>query len=83
MAYDVADYVEEFGELTGMGMSCREIIARSIPSQLWFRRQVFPRVNRALCIICHGYFDPNQVNRGTECGVTCRNTYTGFGKPAR
>lgn len=81
MSYDVEDYIEEFGELTAMGMSCREIVARSIPSSLWFRRKVFPHVGKAKCIICKGTFDPGKVTRGTECSPVCRNTYTGFGKP--
>jgi hypothetical protein len=80
VVYDAEDYLEEFSELTDLGMSCREIVARSAPSLTWFRQHIFPHAPRALCIICHGYFTPAQITRGTECGSACRNAYTGFGK---
>lgn len=81
--YDAEDYAEEFEELTDLGLSCREIVTRCSPSPLWFRRNVFPRVSRALCISCRCFFRPGDTDRGTECSMTCRNAYTGFGKPAR
>jgi hypothetical protein len=78
--YDVEDYVEEFKELTDMGLSCREIVLRCDPSPMWFRKNVYPHVKRALCITCHRHFNPSAIPRGTECCVTCRNVYTGFGR---
>lgn len=77
--YDPEDYIEEFGELTDLGFSVREIIARSRPSQTWFHEHVFPHVNKALCISCRCFFNLALVKRGTECSTTCRNSYTGFG----
>ncbi len=77
--YDPEDYTEEFGELTELGMSCREIVERSDPTLNWFRENVFPNVDRAICITCKRYFCPASVPKGTECDVTCRNSYTGFG----
>ena len=77
--YDVEDYTQEFRELTALGLSCREIVTRCTPTQAWFREHVFPFVDRAQCGVCRGYFDPRTVTSGLECGVDCRNTYTGFG----
>jgi hypothetical protein len=78
--YDPEDYIEEFAELTDLGFSAREIVARCAPSQTWFREHVFPNVHRALCISCRNFFDIALITRGTECSVLCRNEYTGFGK---
>lgn len=75
----LGDYAQEFRELTAMGMSCREITERCDPGQAWFRRNVFPLVDRALCNTCKMPFNPNDVDRGTECSATCQNAYTGFG----
>jgi hypothetical protein len=77
--YDIEDYIEEWGELTDLGMSCREIVARSRPSLKWFRENVLLEVDQALCGSCRRFFDPRAV-RGTECSVACRNDYTGFGR---
>lgn len=77
--YDAEDYVAEFSELTDLGLSCREIVERSVPSLSWFRENVFPVAPRALCISCRGFFVPAAISRGTECGTDCRNLYTGFG----
>ena len=77
--YDPLDYIDEFDELTDLGLSVREIVARSQPSQTWFHKHVFPHVHRALCISCRCFFDLSRVTRGTECSSICRNAYTGFG----
>ena len=77
--YDSEDYIEEFAELTDLGLSAREIVARCTPPQQWFRKHVFPHVTKALCISCRCYFNLSQVSKGTECSNLCRNSYTGFG----
>ena len=77
--YDPEDYIEEFAELTDLGLSAREIVARCTPPQQWFRRNVFPYVTKALCISCRSYFNMSLVTKGTECSAICRNAYTGFG----
>ena len=77
--YDPEDYSEEFGELTDLGMSIREIVERSDPTLNWFRENVFPNVDKGICITCKRYFRPDSVTKGTECSVICSNSYTGFG----
>lgn len=77
--YDAKDYIEEFEELTDLGLSCREIVTRSIPSANWFRKHVFPYAKKAICINCRCYFNPSVIRRGTECSAMCRNSYVGAG----
>lgn len=70
--YDVDDYVQEWAELTWLGMDAARIIAGSDPSEDWFLTWVLPRVSVARCSSCERIFNPSEAGTLIVCSTSCR-----------
>lgn len=69
--YDVDDYVQEWEELTYLGLDAARIIAGSVPDKRWFLNWVMPRVPVARCSSCGRVFNPSETGTLLVCGKTC------------
>lgn len=69
--YDVDDYVQEWEELTWLGLDAARIISGSDPGREWFLTWVMPRVSVSRCSSCGRVFNPSETGTLLACSKTC------------